>query len=90
MRRLETLRTYRIPAMMAGKEYKIVVDVVDSGIPLLMSKKSMARAEMRIDYGTNEIEIGGRRVEAFETTTGHLCVKLHPNIAEISVEMEKQ
>ena len=34
---------------------------------------------MTIDYGTNEVKIAGRRVKVFETTAGHLCIRLHPD-----------
>ena len=74
---MKTLGTYKIPAVLAERECNILVDMVDSNIPLLLSKTSMI-----IDYGTNEVKIAGRRIKAFETTAGHLCIPLHPNATE--------
>ena len=73
---LKTIGTYKIPAMLAGKKCNILINVVDSGIPLLLSRMSMSKVKMTIDYGTSKVEIAGRRVRAFETTTGHLCILL--------------
>ena len=44
MGHLTTLAMYKIPAMLAGKEYKIRVDVVNSEIPLLLIRMSMAKS----------------------------------------------
>ena len=51
---LKTRGTYKIPAVLAGKECRILVD---SWIPLLLSNACMSKAKMVIDYGTNEVKI---------------------------------
>ena len=51
---LKTLATYKIPVWLAGKEYKIKVDVVNSGIPFLLSRTSMARAKIIVNHKINE------------------------------------
>ena len=46
---LRSLRKYSIPAMIGGKTSEIKFDIIDSDIPLLMSKKSMKEMKMRIN-----------------------------------------
>ena len=82
MEELRALETYKIPARMAGKECRIRVDVVQSEIPMLLGKATMARVRMEVDYGNNEVKIAGRMVKAFETTAGYLCIPLHPDMEE--------
>ena len=42
---LKTLATYKIPVWLAGKEYKIKVVIINSGIPFLLSRVSMGKGK---------------------------------------------
>ena len=42
---LKTIATYKIPVWLAGREYKIKVDVINSGIPFLLSRVSMGKGK---------------------------------------------
>ena len=47
--RLKSKGEYSLPAVIAGKEVIIRTDVVESDIPLLLSRKAMKTAEVKID-----------------------------------------
>ncbi len=67
-----------IPAVMAGQQVRINTDVVDSDIPLLLSKDSMKKARVKLDLEHDAAEILGVRVPLNSTTSGHYCVPLIP------------
>ena len=60
---MRTQGTYKIPARLGGKECKVLVDLIDSRIPLLLGKTSMSKTRMTVDYGISEVKIGGRKLK---------------------------
>ena len=48
-RQLKSQAVYFFPAMIAGKEVTILTDVIAADIPLLLSRKSMKTAGIKID-----------------------------------------
>ena len=46
-----------IPVYIGDEKVRIVTDVVDANIPLLLSKSSLQRAEAKIDFENNQIII---------------------------------
>ena len=67
-----------IPAVMAGQQVRINTDVVDSDIPLLLSKDSMKKARVKLDLEHDAAEILDLHVPLNSTTSGHYCVPLIP------------
>ena len=85
----ETLRskaTYSIPATLAGKNVCIQTDVVESDIPLLLSKDAMKKARVKLDLENDAAEIFGKAVPLDMTSSGHYCVPIRRN-ADIAMEM---
>ena len=68
--------TLTIPAVVAGCKIWIGVDVVDCDIPLLLSKETMKKLDMNIDFGTGIASVLGMNVDLMTTNSGHYCIPL--------------
>jgi hypothetical protein len=75
--RLESEGEYKIPAHLAGKDISIKTDVVDSDIPLLLSKTAMKMAKVKLDLENDTAEIFGNEVTLNCTSSGHYCVPMY-------------
>ena len=74
--RLPSEGQYVLPAVIAGKKVTIKTDVVDSDIPLLLSKDAMKKACVKLDLETDTAEIMGTKINLNCTTSGHYCIPL--------------
>ena len=74
--RLKSKAEYSIPAVVAGKEVTIRTDVVDSDIPLLLSRKAMKTAGVKMDLESDTAMIFGKDVALNLTTSGHYCIPI--------------
>lgn len=75
--RLKSKSTFKIPAMIVGREVLIKTDVVNSKIPLLLSKSSMKKAGVKLDLKNDTAEIFGVNVALNETSSGHYYIPIH-------------
>ena len=82
--KLKSEGEYRIPAVIAGKEVTIKTDVVESDIPLLLSRKSMKVAGVKMDLEHDTANIFGKDISLNLTTSGHYCIPID-RTEEISV-----
>jgi transposase InsO family protein len=73
---LRSVGSYILPAVLAGKNVTIQTDVVESDIPLLLSKIAMKKLKMKIDLDKDKCEIFGQEVELMTTSSGHYCLNL--------------
>lgn len=71
---------YEIPATIVSNSVRIWTDVVDSHIPLLLSREAMKKAEVRLDIRNDSAEIFGKQVSLNVTSSGHYCVYLQKEI----------
>ena len=76
-RQLKSQGVYFIPAIIAGKEVTIQTDVIAADIPLLLSRKSMKTAGVKIDLTNDTANIFGKSVMLNTTSSGHYCVPIH-------------
>ena len=86
-RRLKSLFSVRIPARIVGKNILIQTDVVDSDIPLLLSKPAMKNAGVKLDLPNDSAEIFGVRVMLNETSSGHYCLPINDSVSFESVNL---
>ena len=77
--------SYLLPATLVGKNINIETDVVDSNIPLLLSKDAMKKASMKLDLETDTAEIYGKKVHLNCTSSGHYCIPIDPEHNEQDV-----
>ena len=72
----KSIKIVVLPVCLAGKEVTIATDVVDADIPLLISVESMKRAQIVVNFHTDEAIIMGRKVKLQKTSSGHLSLPL--------------
>ena len=80
---LSSLGWYSIPVIIAGKNGTIDLDIIDSDIPLLLSKKAMKKMKMKINLEDDTVDIWGRRIDLFTTSSGHYCLSLLGDAEEV-------
>lgn len=67
---------FSIPAVLADKSVTIQTDVVESDIPLLLSKDAMKKAGVKMDLENDTATILGKEIALNLTTAGHYCVPI--------------
>jgi len=76
---------YSLPAVVAGKEVIIHTDVVESDIPLLLSRTAMKKAAIKLDLENDTANIMGQEVALNLTSSGHYCIPIDKSV-EVPVE----
>ena len=66
----------KIPATIGTKNVTIEASVVDNDIPLLLSRNSMKKANMIVDFNTDKAVLFGEEVSLHSTKCGHYCLPL--------------
>ena len=74
--KLKSIGLYIIPVELAGKKLSLKTDVVESAIPLLLSKSSMKKAKIKLDTENDTAEILGVSINLNCTSSGHYCVPI--------------
>ena len=65
-----------IPAVIAGQNMLLTIEVIENDIPLLLSKDTMKKANTYIDFANNEIIILNKEVPVKFITSGHYCIPI--------------
>jgi len=74
--RLKSKGEYSLPANIAGKDVTVKTDVVDSDIPLLLSRAAMKVAGVKMDLQNDTATIMGKEVALNLTSSGHYCIPI--------------
>ena len=74
--RLKSKGEYHLPATFAGKNVTVITDVVESDIPLLLSRNAMKRAGVKLDLENDSAKIFGKEVALNLTLSGHYCIPI--------------
>lgn len=74
--KLKSKAEYVLPAVIAGRDVSVRTDIVDSNIPLLLSRSAMKGAKIKLDTVTDSAEIFGQSVALNLTSSGHYCVPI--------------
>ena len=72
----------KIPVCVVERKVKLLVDVVECDIPLLMSKETMEGMKMKIDFATGMANVLGQDIKLVLTRSGHYCIPLSQCIKE--------
>ena len=64
------------PCKIAGRETVVVTDVIDSDIPLLLSKPDMKRLGFKLNLADDTLEVNGKKLDLDTTTSGHYYIPL--------------
>ena len=70
----------KIPATIGDEEIFIETDVVDSHIPLLLSKASMKKADTEINFKEDSVQMFGCEQQVVVTSSGHYAIPLNRNV----------
>ena len=83
--RLQSKGEYSLPVVIAGKEATIITNVVESDIPLLLSRTAMKKAAVKMDLEHDTATIMGKEVALNLITSGHYCIPIDRS-EEVPVE----
>ena len=72
----KSMKKVKIPVTIVGKKVLIETDVVDCDIPLLWSKPSMKRADVKLNLEDDTAMIFGRKLNLTCTLSGHYRIPL--------------
>lgn len=72
----KSMKKVKFAVNIIGDRANITADVVNCSIPLLFSKKSMKRAQMKLDLENDIAVIHGKEVKLRCTSSGHYCLPL--------------
>ena len=65
-----------IPAVRAGQNMLLTIEVIENDIPLLLSKDAMKKANTYIDFANDEIIILNKEIPVNLITSGHYCIPI--------------
>ena len=71
-----SLKLVTIPAKIGSKYIDINTDVIDSELPLLLSKNAMKLAKVKIDFDNDIINIFGEDTDISFTASGHYFIPI--------------
>ena len=88
----KSIEVVEIPCILAGKWIRLSADVVDSNIPLLLSKESMKRLKVKLDLENDVAEIFGVSQNLDCTSSGHYLIPLydHDPSRQLLVQSQKK
>lgn len=72
----KSTKKVKFPVNIIGDRAKITADVVNCSIPLLFNKKSMKRAQMKLDLENGTALIHGKEVKMRCISSGNYCLPL--------------
>ena len=72
----KSLKKLSLPCYIGGQRCKIETDVVRCNIPLLLSKPSMKKAKMCLDFGSDRAKFGNCDVNLSCSSSGHYLLPL--------------
>ena len=85
---LKSLKQVELPVFVGGRHIRLLVEVVDSYIPLLISSATLQKLDGIIDVGQSRVSIFGKWYDCDKTTSGLLMIDLG-NFADKPFPVEK-
>ena len=73
---VKSQKKLNLPCIIGGLRGKVVTDVVECDIPLLLSKKSMKSVGMILNFKEDNVKIGRKTIKLEVTTSGHYAMPL--------------
>ena len=65
-----------IPVQFGSQQIKLMTNVVECDIPLLLSRETLKRAGTEIDFKSDTVVLLGEKIDIVVSKSGHLCVPL--------------
>ena len=73
---LSSLGIYKIPVIIANEVHELELDVIDSDIPLLMSKEHMKKLGIALNLVNDTATANGNPIKLHTTSAGHYIINL--------------
>ena len=73
---LTSLGVYKIPIIIANEIHELAIDVINSDIPLLMSKEHMKKLGIAINLINDTATANGKPIKLHTTSAGHYIINL--------------
>ena len=70
----QTIRRVSFPAPISGQKIRMTSDVINSEIPLLLSKHLMQQAAIKIDFSNDKVKILGKKLKLQFIASGHYAI----------------
>ena len=86
---VSSARCVSIPCRIAEKSVTVETDVVKSEIPLLLSKNSMKKANTKIDFTNDKVNIFGKEVDLQFTSSGNYAIPLRDSCKDLDSDLEE-
>lgn len=74
--RIASSECVKIPAKVGNKAVFISVDIIEKDIPLLLSRDSMKKAKMEVNFSNDQAVIFGEKIDLTLTKSGHYTIPL--------------
>ena len=74
--KLISLGQYIVPVTLAGKRGTLKFDKIKSDIPLLLCKKAMKTAKVKLNIETDTVKVFGEEIDLATTSSGHYLLPL--------------
>ena len=81
---LKSKAKYLLPARLGATDTMIEVEIIDSDIPLLLSKAAMKKAGMTIYLSEDAAEVFNQKISLSTTSAGHYVLPLLPETEEVA------
>ena len=75
-RKIKAIKSAQIPAIIGSNKFQIETDVIEGDIPLLLSKSSMKRGNMKINFQDDTITILYKNILLMTTSSGHYAIPI--------------
>ena len=85
---LGSTREYKLAVRIVGKDIYIKNDVVELDIPLLLSRSSMKKADIRMDLENHTAIIMGKVVVLNITSYEHYCIPIDKTETVQTIEVK--
>ena len=72
------LQDFDIPILLGSQNVILNPDIVASDIPLLLSRKSMKKANMILDFKNDHAVFFNQSIQVLKTKSGHYTIPINP------------
>ena len=76
-KRFPSLYKVKIPAQIGSKPVLIITDVVETSVPLLLSKEALKKANSHIDFVDDTVTFMNEKINLINTKSGYYAVPLN-------------
>ena len=75
-RPVQSIKKVSLPVMIGKQEIELETNIVDTDIPLLLSKSAMKKSSTVIDFDKDTALLFGKKQKLIKTTSGHYAIPL--------------